>query len=187
MYKIEIDFQKLISFNLSVHQFLILRSIYYKDYKLITKLLSKEDCIDMRNDLYFSTSFILSNCDSLFTETIIDIPLVEKLLGIEKINFSEWYQIYPIKVGSRSLRAVSDSSEQYKKHQSKYLKRIKTIEQHQKAIKATESFVASQKYANKLQFLPNIETVLNNSLWENWTVFVEKSGEESSNWNDINI
>ena len=184
--KLEIDLKRLISFKINPHQHLILHALYYKEYKYITQVLTKEQCIEVRDTLC-DTVFITSDTTTLFTETILDITMVEKLLGIEKINFSEWYQIYPIKVGSRSLRAVSDSSEQYKKHQSKYLKRVKTIEQHQKAIKATESFIASQKQAGKLQFLPNIETVLNNAMWENWVVFVEVKGEEGSVWNSSTI
>jgi hypothetical protein len=184
--KIEIDLKKLISFKINPHQHLILHALYYKEYKYVAQVFTKEQCFEIRNQLC-DTAFVTSDNTTLFTETIIDITMVEKLLGIEKINFSEFYQIYPIKVGSRSLRAVSDSSEQYKKHQSKYLKRVKTSEQHQKAIKATESFIASQKQSGKLQFLPNIETVLNNSLWESWTIFTQPSGTENSNWNDTTI
>ena len=184
--KIEIDLKKLIFFKITPAQYLILHTLYYKEYKYITQVFTKEQCVEMRNELC-DTKFITSDNTALFTKTILNIPNVEKLLGIEKINFSEWYQIYPIKVGVRRLRATADSYKEYKDHQKKYLKKIKTEEQHQKAIKATESFLASQKQAGKLQFLPNIKTVLNQASWESWTIYIQASGTESSNWNDLTI
>ncbi len=186
--KLEIDLKHLISFNINPHQYLILQSLYYKDYRWVTQILTKEQCIKIRNELTF-TDFLLSDNNILFTETIINKPLVEKLLKLDKeiINFSEWYQIYPVKVGSRILRAVSDESVLYKKHKEKYLKRVKKQEDHQKAINATEAFIANQKQSGKLQFLPNIQTVLNNSLWESWESYIIKTGTEGSTWNNTNI
>ena len=52
---------------------------------------------------------------------------------------------------------------------------------------ATEAYVAKQRIAGKLQYLPAMETVLNNSLWEQWEEFVETVGEEGANWNTTTI
>jgi hypothetical protein len=50
-----------------------------------------------------------------------------------------------------------------------------------------EAFVAFQKRSNKLQYLPNMETVLNNSMWENWEVFIQSEGKEEQEWNTQTI
>ena len=54
-------------------------------------------------------------------------------------------------------------------------------------VSESKSFVSKQKRANKLNFLPNIETVLNNSMWEQWDVFLEDSGVEEQEWNNDQI
>ena len=114
---------------------------------------------------------------------------VEKLLGIrsDQINFWSFYNEYPVKVGSRVLRASGPTTTLALKHEKKYLARVKTIEQHQQAIKAVECFVAKQRQANKLQYLPGMDVVLNNNMWEQWEVFIENSGEEGKEWNSDTI
>lgn len=186
--KLEINLKKLISHKINPHQFLVLKALYEKDYDIIQQVLTREQIIEIRNSLT-SSIFLLSDSSTKFLETIINEEAVKKLLGLDReiINFSEWYQIYPIKVGSRILRAVADSSVAYKKHEKKYLERVKTQKQHQLAIKATEAFISKQKQANKMGFLPHIETVLNNNSWETWTVFIEASGQESGTWNSTSI
>ena len=48
-------------------------------------------------------------------------------------------------------------------------------------------FVNMQKRSNKLQYLPNMETVLNNCMWEQWTVFIQDKGVEEQEWNSDQI
>ena len=44
-----------------------------------------------------------------------------------------------------------------------------------------------QKRSNKLQYLPNMETVLNNCMWEQWEVFIQDKGVEEQEWNSDQI
>ena len=183
-----IDIEKLVDNKLNPYQFMFLHAVYYKDFSYILQMLTKQQVSDVRNSL-IGTKYILSDGKETPPNTIISKSEVEKLFGIniDLVNFDEWYHVYPIKVGTRVLRATSSTALLYKKHKDKYLKKIKTKEQHLKAIRATEAFVASQKQANKLQFLPNIETVLNNATWENWEALVSVIGEEGKVWNSTNI
>ena len=121
--------------------------------------------------------------------TIVSKNHIEKLFGIrsDQINFWEFYQCYPIRVGTRVLRASGSIAQVAKKHEKKYLSRIKRTDQHLLAIQATEAFISQQKRANKLQYLPNMETVLNNSMWEQWTVFIQENGVEEQEWNSDQI
>jgi len=187
--KLIIDGDVMLSNNLTPYQYMFLHALYYKEFKYLLGCVSKITIKKIRNTL-INTPYILSvDTEGKVPDTIISKMNVEKLLGLhtDVINFDEWYQTYPIKVGSRVLRAVSDTSILYKKHKEKYKKKVKTLAQHTQAINATESFVSMQKQANKLQYLPNIETVLNNAYWENWEVFTEAKGVEGKSWNSSNI
>ena len=161
----------------------MLRLLYEKDLDNIIDIFGKKEALDIRNSL-LETKYILSG-NNKFTDTIISKSNIEKLFGIrgDKINFWEFYNCYPIKVGARILRASGATSQLAMKHQKKYLARVKTKEAHEDAIKAVESFVAKQRQANKLMYLPNMETVMNNSMWEQWEVFVQPNGVEEQEWN----
>ena len=65
--------------------------------------------------------------------------------------------------------------------------RVTSIEQHNEAIAATKAYVNKQKVAGKLPFLQAMETVLNNSMWEQWAMFISASGEEGVDWNNDSI
>jgi len=157
--------------------------LYEKDFDNIIELFGKKNALELRNSL-LDTSYLLSeNCK--FTDTIISRKNVEKLFGIrsDQINFWEFYNCYPIKVGARVLRASGATSQLALKHEKKYLNKVRTTGAHLNAIKAIESFVAKQKQANKLGYLPNMETVMNNSMWEQWEVFIQPDGVEEQEWN----
>lgn len=169
--------------KLTPNQLILLRLLYEKDLDNIIDIFGKKEALDIRNTL-LDTDYILSD-NNRFTDTVISVKNVEKLFGIrgDKINFWEFYNCYPVKVGARVLRASGATSQLALKHQKKYLNRVKTKDAHENAIKAVESFVAKQKQANKLMYLPNMETVMNNSMWEQWQVFVQANGVEEQEWN----
>tara|TARA_R110001592_G_scaffold12056_9_gene58495 strand:- start:3511 stop:4029 length:519 start_codon:yes stop_codon:yes gene_type:complete len=172
---------------LTPNQLVILQLLYNKDYENVEKIFKKELAVEIRNSLE-STPYILSK-QGAFMDTIISRDSIEKLFGIrgDQINFWEFYQCYPVRVGTRVLRASGDIAQVAKKHERKYLARVKRTSQHELAIKATEAFVNIQKRANKLHYLPNMETVLNNNMWEQWTVFIQKDGVEEQDWNSDQI
>lgn len=173
--------------SLTPNQLVLLQLLYNKDYTNIEKIFGKDQAIDIRESLK-DTPYILSQ-GGLFMDTIISTDKIEKLFGIrgDQINFWEFYQCYPVRVGTRVLRASGSIAQVAKKHEKKYLARVKRTAQHELAIKATEAFIAQQKRANKLQYLPNMETVLNNSMWEQWEVFIQPEGVEEQDWNSDQI
>lgn len=186
--KIEIDLIRLKKENLSVDQFIILKLLYLKQYSIIKDFYGVKEAISIRNSLCF-TPYLLSGIDIKFIDTLLSKEKVEKLLDIrsENINFWEFYVCYPIKVGSRILRAAKDSSKVAEKHEKKYLKTIKTIEQHKLAIKSITTFVSKKKQAGELNYLPNMETVMNNCMWEQWEVFIEDIEKGGREWNNESI
>tara|TARA_R110000751_G_scaffold34272_1_gene84932 strand:+ start:1382 stop:1900 length:519 start_codon:yes stop_codon:yes gene_type:complete len=172
---------------LTPNQLVLLQLLYNKDYFNIKEIFGETRAIDIRKSLEH-TPYILS-LGGLFTDTIISNDQIEKLFGIrgDQINFWEFYQCYPIRVGTRVLRASGSIAQVAQKHEKKYLAKVKRTAQHELAIKATEAFINQQKRANKLQYLPNMETVLNNCMWEQWTVFIQENGVEEQEWNSDQI
>lgn len=182
-----LNISKLKSSKLTPNQTVLLYLIYYDKFEDILEIFGKERALSIRNSLE-STEYILSQ-GTKFRETLLSKKHVEKLLGIrsDQINFWEFYNCYPVKVGSRVLRSAGPTTQVALKHEKKYLTRVKTVAQHQMAIKAISAFVAKKKLANDLQYLPNMETVMNNSLWEQWEVFIQETGKEEQEWNTESI
>jgi len=167
-----------ITLNLST----LKKKLLSPDQAIVLYLLYYENFLELRNSLEDS-DYILSK-DGKFTQTIISKKHVEQLFQLRNanINFWEFYNSYPIRIGSRVLRASGETAQVSEKHKKKYLAKVKTIEAHQTAVASIQAFVSYQKRANKLNYLPNMETVMNNAMWEQWEVFINESnnGEE---WN----
>ena len=178
-----LSISKLKNSKLTPDQIYLLFLLYYQKFDDIAEIYGKERAKEVRESLQ-ATEYLLSQ-GGKFTETIISKKHVEKLLGIrsDQINFWEFYNCYPVKVGTRVLRSAGPTTQVALKHEKKYLTRVKTIAQHQIAIKAISAFVAKKKLANDLQYLPNMETVMNNSLWEQWEIFIQETGKEEQEWN----
>ena len=186
--RLTLSVEQLKKTKLTPNQMLILHLIYYKKFDDIIEIFGKLEARKIRDSLV-NTQYLLSDETQKFVETILSNKHVEKLLDIriENINFWEFYNCYPIKVGGRVLRSAGPTSQVALKHEKKYVTRVKTVEKHQTAIKAITAYVAKQKQVGKLGFLPNMETVMNNALWEQWEVFIEESGSEGQEWNSEQI
>ena len=175
--------------KLSPDMLVMLQLLYYKKFDDIAIIFGKTNSINLRNKLIVTTGYILSHYTVKFTETTVSNKEIEKLFDIRSdvVNFWEFYNCYPVRVGPRVLRAAGPTTQIALKHEKKYLARVKSQEQHQLAISAISSFVAKQKSSGKLEFLPNMETVMNNSSWEQWEVFIQESGKEEEEWNSTTI
>lgn len=180
--KIEIDLAKCKLNGLRPDHYVVLYILYYGEKDLAKKLFTLQEAVALRDSLLDTKYILEKNPDRSFFDTVISRDKVAKLLDIreDKINFIEFYNAYPIRVQNRILRAKSVDTVQGKKHHQKYLNKVKTIEQHKEAVKAVEAYVRKQRIANSLQYLPAMETVLNNAMWEQWTVFVQSFGTEGA-------
>ena len=183
-----LNLSKLIDEKLSPNQGVLLYLLYFREFDLIKTIFSIREAIAVRNSL-LGTKFILSDECTKFTETILSNDAVTKLFDLksDSINFWEFYNEYPVNFGSRFLRASGPTAQLALKHQKKYLARVKSKKAHDAAINALKVFVNKQKVTGKLQFLPMMETILNNSLWETWDVLAEVAGQEGAEWNSDTI
>ena len=172
--------------NITPNQAFFLYLLLHKDWKSLKETFTYTQAEKVRNSLVGTIYMITDTTDCQVKDTVISNKNVRKLFGIkeDEISFVEFYNKYPIRVGSRVLRAANTDTVIGKKHRKKYLKKVKTKEQHDLAVKATEAFVDKQRTSGKLQYLPNMETVLNNAMWESWMALIEEAGKEGQEWND---
>lgn len=186
--KIEINLENCLNNNISPNQYILLHLMLYKEWGVIKEMFGKEEAEKLRDEL-LNSKYILNNETVPFTSTILSTNHVSKLLGIkaDNIRFIEFYNLYPVRVGSRVLRAANIDTVLGKKHEKKYLSKVKTAAQHEIAMKATKAYVEKQRVVGKLQFLPAMERVLNNALWETWLDLIPESGQEGANWNADSI
>jgi hypothetical protein len=164
----------------------ILFLLYHKLFDDIKEVFGKDKAISIRNSL-IETPYILSYESTHFTKTILAKSEIEKLFGLrsDKINFWEFYNCYPVKTnGGRILRGNS-GTQLAEKHEKKYLSKVKTISQHEEAIKAVTAYVQKKKNENSMEYMEAMDRVINNSLWETWKEFTKSSleGRNTPYWN----
>lgn len=185
--EINLNLDELTKKCLRPDEYILLYLMYHKKYNDILTLYGAKYALELRKNL-LGSGYIL-DASGKFTETTLSNKHVEKLLRIrsDEINFWEFYNAYPVKVGSRVLRSAGPTSQVALKHEKKYLARVKTTAEHSRAIAALTAFVAKKKQTNSMQYLPQMETVLNNNLWEQWDVFIQDIGTEEQEWNTDSI
>jgi hypothetical protein len=186
--KIEIDLKSCKLNELTPDKYVLLYLMYYKEFSKIESLFSRPYATKLKNELQ-DTKYILSTPDVSFKQTILSTDNVCKLLKIrsENIKFIEFYNSYPVRVGNRILRAADIDTVIGRKHEKKYISKVMTIVQHEEAIKNTKAFVLKQKQSGKLPYLPAMETVINNAMWETWASLVDVPGTEEKEWNEETI
>jgi len=169
MKTVEVNITGCVRNNISPDKYVLLHYLYFKDYNQIELIFGVQYAIKLRNELC-DTKYVLSNSSVKFTSTIISGD-VKTLLGIrdDEINFWEWYNLYPFKVGVRILRAVNPASKLAIKQMKQYLSIVKTQKEHEHICKVTEDYLNITRLSDDgLKYLPQISTVLNNRSWETW-------------------
>lgn len=173
--KIEIDLNKCKVYRISPSQYTLLYLLYHNDMSGISKYFGLEKAKIIRNSMC-DGRLILSNKELDVSESVLSRK-VKNILGITSdnlVNFAEFYNRYPLKVGARALRAARLDSKSAKKHKISYLKHVKTVEEHERICKIVDNYVQIKKIANELQFLPLMETLINGRKWEEWEVFYDE-------------
>lgn len=169
MKTVEVNITGCVRNNINPDKYVLLHYLYFKDYNQIELIFGVDYAIKLRNELC-DTKYVLSNSSVKFTNTIISGD-VKTLLGIrdDKINFWEWYNLYPFKVGTRILRAVNPESKLAIKQMKQYLSIVKTQKEHEDVCRITEDYLNIKRLSDDgLKYLPQISTVLNNRSWETW-------------------
>lgn len=182
--KLEIDLSKCASYGITPNHIVLLYLMKHNDFDRITKIFTKGDALKMRGEL-LEGGFLKSDGTGKFMGTLINKPKYNHIFNIKDldIKFWDWYSLYPVRFDGRVFRAAKEDSELAKKHKKKYLKRINSVKQHELAITATKAFLASKN--NDYRYLPQMEKVVNNSMWESWESLIERHRED--NWQSDEI
>lgn len=169
----EINLRRCVTNDITPNEYVILSLLNEKEYDKIAKVFGKEGAIVLRNRL-IDKGFVVSDKNVKFTVTELNSKKVNKVLNINDVDikFWDWYSIYPVRHNTRIFRAANPDAKLAQKHKEKYLRHVKTIEDHEFAMKATIAFIESQSNNGKLQYLPQIDRVLNNKEWEKWEVLI---------------
>jgi hypothetical protein len=183
MKKFEVNLLKCKLNNITPNDYVLLYLMHYKKYPDIEKIFGRDLAVSTRNVLT-NTKYILSDTTTTFKETVLS-GNVKKLLDIKDdiINFWEWYLIYPQKFDGRIFRAANPESKIAKDHKRKYLSKVKSIEEHVEICERTRNFVELKRQKGELQYLYQIDRVLNNNMWEQWDGLKVKS----KTWNQTTI
>lgn len=161
---IEIDLVKLIRWELNINEYLTLLKIEEKDNYDIPFTSSRE----VINSLVGKKLIEFSEDNSIVYLTNKAL----KIVGKEKVNFNELFDLYPYKTPTgRILRTKNKEqlgklTRDYKLLSEKYLRRVKNIELHNTIIQATNLMLKDYKRRGALDYLKKLETYINQNGWE---------------------
>ena len=160
---IEIDLDYLDRLGIDIQEYLTL-------YKI-------NENIEGRDIPFSSTDNTLQSLEQKrFIKSIDDVIYftikAEKLFADEVVNFEELFNLYPYQTpGDRVLRTknkdlLGKPTRDYQTLSKKYLGMIKNVELHNNVLQWTKNMLASYKSKGSLEYLPKMETFLNQKMWE---------------------
>ena len=174
---VEIDLVKLLRHELNVNEYLTLIKAY-------NNLNDKEDIP------FFSDE---NSLESLVTKEWLSkrdggLDLTKKaimLVGDEAVEFDELFMLYPAKTpDGRILRSTNKEfrgrlTREYKVLKAKYLKKVRNVEMHTLVLDGTKKMLQDYKKRDSLNFLPLMETYMNQNQWERYITDEPTTGRTS--------
>jgi len=117
-------------------------------------------------------------------EDISNVELREKALkffenSTKNINFDELFHAYPAKGGTRPLRSVEINTKNYHAVKKCYLSKIKSVEKHKAILTALSRQVQNYTIGNKMQFMQNFATYVNQETWDQWMLVPDMKEQQS--------
>lgn len=162
---IEIDLVEIEKNGLDINEYLTLYKInlneqnenipFYSSLSIINKLQEKDFVIIKESDIKLSKKAL-------------------KLFPVKAYDFDELYFLYPyITLDGRVLRSKNKDikgvmTRDYKTLSKKYYSNVRTRIIHELVISATKKMVNDVRLNGKLNFLPKLETYINQKGWERY-------------------
>ena len=178
---VEINLTKLLKNGLNINEYLTLVKL---------QLLSQSQTLPFQSSKLWLKSLIDKGYLSGFEDTIAFTEKGVKLFNSTSNNigekeFEEFYFIYPSKTpNGRNLRATKKEvmgrlTRDYEALLTKYTKTVKSFENHITVIEATKNMLYDYKRRGSLEFLPKLETYINQRGWERYVGLspIEIAGE----------
>ena len=162
--KIEIDFELLSSTQLSADEYLYLYIVHRKGFNYLTQLNLKPDLEKLQKENYIKLG-----------QTVDTHIIRQEFIDLFSSNFDQMFaelvSTYPMKVntntGIRILHAKNPDSKANEKCRNKYEKIIGTkLHKHKHIIECLNNQLTIDR--DKLDYLQNLETWINNHTWEKY-------------------
>ena len=177
---IQIETDQLVKEKLTPNNFIILKLLHESNYELLKELYY--DSIKLTEDLIFLESQgYLKITDENISWNIISTQIfirqkTKDLFEVKESGFYKFWSIYPLKVGSRVLRAKDYNSKEglickQKWDRITHKNPIKEAE----IIKALELEIEIRRNSSSLQYMQQITTYLNQQTWEKYTHLINNT------------
>lgn len=169
MDKIEINLIQLIKHNLNINEYLTMCKVKYIMEDIQLPFITNDTFIDS-----LVTKGFLINQDGNISLTSKANKLFSSVGELTDEHFSELFNLYPSNTPSgRVLRAknkevMGNLTRDYQVLSKKYLKAIKSIEEHDEVMKALRTMLTDYKNRGSLNYLVKLETFINQRGWENY-------------------
>lgn len=166
---IEINLVKLLKLNLNVNEFLTLIKIKYILDEVPFPFVTSQNFLDS----LASKGFINVTDNGICITEKGNKVFISTLGNITKVDFEAFYTKYPMKTpNGRRLRASVKNGTSYTKDfetcYKKYVTIVKSIDEHENIIKATETLLYDYKRRGSTDYLQNMETFINQRTWEKY-------------------
>lgn len=170
MEEININLVQLLKLNLNVNEYLTLIKL---------KLLSDDIKLQFSTTEAYLTSLIEKGYLEVVGENIQFSDKGMKVfkqagVTISEQDFMKFFTLYPMRTpGGRKLRASSNGvggrmSRDYEVCYRKYCNQVKSLEQHDDVMKATQLMIYDYKRRGSSEFMQNLETYINQRSWEKY-------------------
>lgn len=179
---IEIDLVKLASRGLNINEYLTIYKIYHQNKDINIPFYSSKDYIEQLVEKGFLKYSEDKQMVYLTNKSL-------KLVGETPVDFDELFNLYPYKTESgRRLRSkekevLGNITRDYKVLSQKYLSKVKNKEIHDTIVKATKVMINDYKRRGASDYLPKLETYINQHGWEKYVDQIEKGHEYSEGGN----
>lgn len=184
---IQIETENLIKEKITPNDYIILKLLFDKNYEILKQLFNSDimsNLIILENEGYLKVT-----CDELdWSKISTQVTLRQKTIDlfiVKQTGFYEFWSKYPVKVGSRVLKAQDIDSKEALMCRDKW-NRITQKNPIKEAliIKGLEIELEIRRKSNQLPYMQLVTTWLNQQTWEKYTHLIN---EEISDTNEKTV
>lgn len=169
MDKIEINLIQLIKHNLNINEYLTMCKVRYIMEDIHLPFVTSDNFIDS-----LVIKGYLINQDGGISLTQKANKLFASVGELTDDHFNKLFNLYPAVtpsgrvLHSKNREIMGSLTRDYQVLSKKYLKAVKSIEEHDEIMQAVRTMITDHKNRGALNFLPKLETFINQRGWENY-------------------
>ena len=159
---IEISTESLTNLCISADEYIYLYLLHHKAYDNLKPLRLNVDTEDLQTKGYLKIG-------QEVTDHVVREPFYDHLESDFSIMWTELLTYFPLRVGSRVLRAKDSNAKANEKPRIRYEKYLNgNIGKHKEVIKALKAELDMRRHHNSLQFMQQLTTWVNQHTWEKY-------------------